>query len=63
MQTEEDIYMEHPEGFEVKSNEVNQGYCSLRKSLYGLEQSGRNWYLTLKMFLEKIGFRTGWRRK
>ena len=54
----EDIYMEQPEGFEVKSNQGNQKYCNMRRSLYGLKQSGRNWYLTLKMFLEKIVFRT-----
>ena len=28
----------------------------MNKSLYGLKQSGRNWYYTLKAFLEKIGF-------
>ena len=54
---EENIYMEQPEGFGVKNNEGNQVYCKLRKSLYGLKQSGRNWYLTLKTFLERIGFR------
>ena len=54
---EENIYMEQPEGFEVENNEGNQVYCKLRKSLYGLKQFGRNWYLTLKTFLEGIGFR------
>ena len=49
--------MEQPEGFEVENNEGNQVYCKLRKSLYGLKQFGRNWYLTLKTFLEGIGFR------
>ena len=49
---EEDIYMEQPEAFKVKSNAGNQEYCRLRKSVYGLKQSGRNWYLTLKMFLK-----------
>ena len=29
----------------------------LRKNLYGLKDSGRNWYLTLKTFLGRIGFR------
>ena len=54
---EENIYMEQPQGFEVKDNEGNQVYCKLRKSICGLKQSGRNCYLTLKTFLERIGFR------
>ena len=54
---EENTYMEQPEAFEMKSKEGNRKYCKFQKSLYGLKLSGRNWYLTLKMFLEKIGFR------
>ena len=53
---EENIYVEQPEGFEVKNNEGNQVYCKLRKSLYGLKQSGRNWFSTLTTFLERIWF-------
>ena len=35
---EEDVYMEMPEGFEVDGM-----VCHLKKSLYGLKQSPRNW--------------------
>lgn len=39
-----DIYLEQPEGF-VKTNEGGDKLvCKLKKSLYGLKQSGRNWY-------------------
>ena len=37
---DEDVYMEMPEGFEVPGM-----VCHLKKSLYGLKQSPRNWYL------------------
>ena len=51
-----DIFIKQPEGFEKQcSNGVNL-VCKLNKSLYGLKQSGRNWYYTLKAFLEKSGF-------
>ena len=49
--------MEQPESFEVKSNEGNQVYCKLPKCLYRPKQSGRNWHLTLMMFLERVGIR------
>ena len=36
---EEEIYMEQPEGFEVKGKE--NLVCRLKKSLYGLKQAPR----------------------
>jgi len=36
------IYMEQPEGFVQKGRE--HLVCKLRKTLYGLKQSGRAWY-------------------
>ena len=39
----ETIYMNQPEGFEKGENKV----CLLKKSLYGLKQSSRMWYLNL----------------
>ncbi|KAG8481139.1 hypothetical protein CXB51_025904 [Gossypium anomalum] len=39
---EEDIYMQQPEGFTVSEKE--DYVCLLKKSLYGLKQSPRQWY-------------------
>jgi hypothetical protein len=43
---EEDVYMEMPEGFEVDGM-----VCYLLKSLYGLKQSPRNWWLLVSAFI------------
>ena len=49
---EEDVYMEMPEGF-AQSGMV----CHLKKSLYGLKQSPRNWYLLCSEFIiNTLGF-------
>ena len=37
-----EIYLEQPEGFEAKTENGEQLFCRLNKSLYGLKQSGRN---------------------
>ena len=39
---EEKIYMDQPRGFEVRDKEKK--VCLLKKSLYGLKQSPRQWY-------------------
>ena len=38
-----EIYMKQPEGYEVTSENGDILVCKLKKSLYGLKQSGRNW--------------------
>jgi hypothetical protein len=43
---QEDVFMEMPEGFEVKGM-----VCHLKKSLYGLKQSPRNWWLLVSHFI------------
>jgi len=46
-----EMYMEQPEGFEVKSDVGEKLVCKLNKSLYGLKQSGRNWNKILHDYL------------
>ena len=52
---EEEIYMEQPEGFEVKGKE--NYVCRLRKSLYGLKQAPRQWYKKFESVMGEQGFR------
>ena len=52
----EEIYMKQPEGFEQLDNKEKPLVCLMNKSLYGLKQSGRNWYLTFRNFLVAKGF-------
>ena len=50
----EEIYMEQPEGFEEKGKE--HIVCKLRKSLYGLKQSPRQWYKRFDSFMVSQNF-------
>ena len=52
---DETIYMRQPEGFEVfkKGTEL---VCLLKKSLYGLKQSPRQWYKRFDTFVVNSGF-------
>ena len=52
----EEIYMKQPEGFEQLDNREKPLICLMKKSLYGLKRSGRNWYQTFRNFLEAKGF-------
>ncbi|KAG8483133.1 hypothetical protein CXB51_022087 [Gossypium anomalum] len=45
---EEDIYMQQPQGFTVSEKE--DYVCLLKKSLYGLKQSPRQWYKRFDSF-------------
>lgn len=51
-----DIYMEQPKGFEKVGKNGEQLVYKLKKSLYGLKQSGRNWNNMLHTFLCKENF-------
>jgi hypothetical protein len=52
---EEEIFMELPEGLEVsKERGVDRLVCRLQKAMYGLKQSGRNWYNKLDENLRKL---------
>jgi hypothetical protein len=46
---DEEIYMEQPEGFIQNLN--NKFICRLKKSLYGLRQSPRQWYKQFDSFM------------
>lgn len=49
------IYMKQPEGYE--DSKRPSFVCSLTKALYGLHQSGREWFYTLdKVLIDKLKF-------
>ncbi|CAI7809569.1 unnamed protein product [Closterium sp. NIES-53] len=49
---EEEIFMAQPEGYDDESGRV----LRLKKAIYGLKQTPRQWYLKLRGVLEEIGF-------
>ena len=51
----ENVYMAQPEGFsaEEKENLV----CKLKKSIYGLNQTSRQWYLKFNDTITSFGFK------
>ncbi len=51
-----EIYLEQPEGFQLKSEDDSQLVYKLKKSIYGLKQSGRNWNRVLHDHLCNDGF-------
>ena len=50
----EEIYMAQPEGYKVEGKDRH--VCRLRKSLYGLKQSPRQWYKRFDSFMLKHGY-------
>ena len=52
---EEQIYMEQPEGFSQPGQE--HLVCKLKKSLYGLKQSPRQWYKRFDSYMIRIDYR------
>ena len=53
---DEDSLMKQPKGFEKFDEQGKPLVCLLKKRLYGLKQSSKNWHRTLKSYLEKLGF-------
>jgi hypothetical protein len=51
---EEEIYMQQPQGYEVKGKE--NLVCRLKKSLYGLKKAPRKWYLKFDRFMTEQGY-------
>ena len=51
----ENVYMAQPEGFVVEGKE-HMG-CRLKKSIYGLKQASRQWYLKFDGIIRNFGFK------
>jgi hypothetical protein len=51
----ENVYMTQPKGFVVKGKEHMR--CHLRKSIYGLKQASRQWYLKFDETIRSFGFK------
>jgi hypothetical protein len=49
---EEEVYMKQPEGFDDNSQKA----CKLRKSIYGLKQASRQWYIKFHKVITSYGF-------
>lgn len=53
---EDTVYMQQPAGFTNKDHPNH--VCLLKKAIYGLKQSPRQWYSTFSNFLINYGFQT-----
>jgi len=51
---DEEIYMTQPEGFQCPGKE--DYVCKLKKSLYGLKQSPRQWYKKFDNYMIELGY-------
>jgi hypothetical protein len=51
---QESVYMAQPEGFAIEGKE-RMG-CRLKKSIYGLKQASRQWYLKFDEVIKKFDF-------
>ncbi|CAN1192604.1 Retrovirus-related Pol polyprotein from transposon TNT 1-94 [Linum perenne] len=53
---EEEVYMELPQGVKEEVNGNGKQVCKLLKSLYGLKQASRRWFVKLTTALKSEGF-------
>ena len=51
---EEEVYMKQLEGF--SSSKGEHLVCKLKKSIYGLKQASRQWYLKFHEVITSFGF-------
>ena len=51
---EKEVYMKQPEGFSSSANE--RLVCKLNKSIYGLKEASRQWYLKFHEVISSFGF-------
>ena len=56
-ESEEEVYTEQPEGFQLSENE--DYVCRLKRALYGLKQAPRAWYSRLDRYLLQQNFKRG----
>jgi hypothetical protein len=52
---EKNVYMAQPKGFVVEGKE--RIGCRLKKSIYGLKQASRQWYLKFNRIIRNFGFK------
>jgi hypothetical protein len=52
---EENVYMAQPKGFVMEGKE--RIGCRLKKSIYGLKQASRQWYLKFDRTIRNFGFK------
>ena len=52
---EKDVYMDQPVGFNEEGKE--HMVCKLKKSIYGLKQASRQWYLKFNDTITSFGFK------
>jgi hypothetical protein len=52
---EERVYMKQPKGF-IMDGKKNLG-CHLKKSIYGLKQASRQWYLKFNETIKRFGYK------
>ncbi len=50
------VYLAQPHGFEEPKGTCCVRVCHLLRALYGLQQSPREWYLTLVDYLKSLGY-------
>jgi hypothetical protein len=51
---QDSVYIVQPEGFVIEGKEYMG--CRLKKSIYGLKQASRQWYLKFDEVIKKFGF-------